>query len=149
MAIKVRKKHLFLLLLCLLLILGFFTFFGEKGILHLLRLQKELARIKEMNIKMGEENQKLKEEVRRLEHEKRYIEEIARKELGMVKEGEIIYLFDLPIKGEGSSCNPQIRRVFLADGDALILPQKELLRILEYLKARLKRLERIGIYANA
>ena len=50
---------------------------------------------------------------------------------------------------EVSSCNPQIRRVFLADGDALILPQKELLRILEYLKARLKRLERIGIYANA
>ena len=37
----------------------------------------------------------------------------------------------------------------MADGDALILPQKELLRILEYLKARLKRLERVGIYANA
>ena len=52
---------------------------------------------------MGEENQKFKEEVKRLQHEKRYIEEIARKELGMVKEGEIIYLFDLPIKGEGSS----------------------------------------------
>jgi cell division protein FtsB len=34
--------------------------------------------------------------VRRLQHEKRYIEEIARKELGMVKEGEIIYQFDLP-----------------------------------------------------
>lgn len=91
-----RKKHLFLLLLCLLLIFGFFTFFGDKGILHLLRLQRELARIKEMNIKMEEENQRLKEEVRRLQHEKRYIEEIARKELGMVKEGEIIYQFDLP-----------------------------------------------------
>lgn len=49
-----------------------------------------------MNIKMGEENQRLKEEVRRLQYEKRYIEEIARKELGMVKEGEIIYQFDLP-----------------------------------------------------
>ena len=36
----------------------------------------------------------MKEEVRRLQHEKRYIEEIARKELGMVKEGEIIYQFD-------------------------------------------------------
>lgn len=47
-------------------------------------------------MKTEEENQKLKEEVRRLQHEKRYIEEIARKELGMVKEGEIIYQFDLP-----------------------------------------------------
>jgi len=50
---------------------------------------------------------------------------------------------------EVSSYNPQIRKVFLADGDALIFPQKELLRILEYLKVRLKRLERVGIYANA
>jgi len=50
---------------------------------------------------------------------------------------------------EVSSRSPQIRRVFLADGDALALPQKDLLRILEYLKTRLKRLERVGIYANA
>jgi len=45
----------------------------------------------------------LKEEVKRLEKDKRYIEEIARKELGMVKEGEIIYQFDTPSKREGSS----------------------------------------------
>ncbi len=43
----------------------------------------------------------------------------------------------------------QIRRVFLADGDALIIPQKELLQILFYLRKKLKGLERIGIYANA
>ena len=98
-----KKKRFLLLILISFLILGFLTFFGEKGILHLLRLQKELDRIKETNTKMEEENQKLKEEVRRLQYEKRYIEEIARKELGMVKEGEIIYQFDLPIKGEGSS----------------------------------------------
>ena len=98
-----KKRRVLLLILISFLILGFFTFFGEKGVLHLLRLQKELDRIKETNMNMEEENQKLKEEVRRLQNEKRYIEEIARKELGMVKEGEIIYLFDLPIKGEGSS----------------------------------------------
>ena len=44
---------------------------------------------------MDEENLKLKEEVKRLQQDKRYIEEIARKELGMVKEGEVIYQFDL------------------------------------------------------
>lgn len=98
-----KKKRLLLLILIPLLILGTLTFFGEKGILHLLRLQKELVRIKESNIKLEEENRKLKEEVKRLEKDKRYIEEIARKELGMVKEGEIIYQFDTPSKGEGSS----------------------------------------------
>jgi radical SAM superfamily enzyme YgiQ (UPF0313 family) len=50
---------------------------------------------------------------------------------------------------EVSSCHLPIRRVFLADGDALIIPQKEVLQILFYLRKKLKGLERIGIYANA
>ncbi len=43
----------------------------------------------------------------------------------------------------------KIRRVFLADGDALSIPQKGLIQILSYLKAKLKGIERVGIYANA
>jgi radical SAM superfamily enzyme YgiQ (UPF0313 family) len=50
---------------------------------------------------------------------------------------------------EASSYRSQIQRVFLADGNALAMPQRELLRILEYLKLRLNRTERVGIYANA
>jgi radical SAM superfamily enzyme YgiQ (UPF0313 family) len=50
---------------------------------------------------------------------------------------------------EASSYLPGIRRVFLADGDALALPQKNLLRILDTLKGKLRGLERVGIYANA
>lgn len=50
---------------------------------------------------------------------------------------------------EVSSYSPRIERVFLADGDGLIIPQKELIRILSYLKAKLRGLERVGIYANA
>jgi radical SAM superfamily enzyme YgiQ (UPF0313 family) len=42
-----------------------------------------------------------------------------------------------------------IPRVFLADGDALIVPQKDLVRILSYLKQKIRGLERVGIYANA
>lgn len=91
-----RRKRFLLSVLSFFLILGLLTFFGDKGVLHLLRLKKELVRIKEVNRKIEEENRKLKEEVRQLQHEKRYIEEIARKELGMVKEGEMIYRFDLP-----------------------------------------------------
>ena len=82
------------MILVLLLILGLLTFLGDKGVLQLLRLQKELSRIKEANKGTEAENRKLREEVRRLQNEKRYIEEIARKELGMVKEDEIIYQFD-------------------------------------------------------
>lgn len=98
-----KKRSLLLLILLFFLALGVLTFLGEKGILHLFRLEKELARIKETNMKMEEENQKLREEVKRLQHEKRYIEEVARKELGMVKDGELIYLFDLPAKEKENS----------------------------------------------
>ena len=50
---------------------------------------------------------------------------------------------------EVSSYGVRIPRVFLADGDALIIPQKVLIQILQYLKMKLKGLERVGIYANA
>ena len=43
----------------------------------------------------------------------------------------------------------RIERVFLADGDALAIPQKDLLRIVSYLREKLRGLERVGIYANA
>lgn len=40
------------------------------------------------------------------------------------------------------------RRVFLADGDALIIPQPRLLRILDKLQTSVRGLERVGIYGN-
>ena len=41
------------------------------------------------------------------------------------------------------------RKVFLADGDALIIPQPKLVAILEYLIEKLPGLRRVGIYGNA
>jgi radical SAM superfamily enzyme YgiQ (UPF0313 family) len=42
-----------------------------------------------------------------------------------------------------------IHKVFLADGDALIIPQPKLLTILEYLNEKIHGLRRVGIYGNA
>jgi cell division protein FtsB len=97
---RLQRKPVLVFFFSFLLILGFFIFFGEKGILHRLRLEKELMRIKEMNAQLRDENQKLAKEVQRLRTEKEYIEEIARKELGLIKGGEILYQFD-------SSGNPK------------------------------------------
>jgi len=41
------------------------------------------------------------------------------------------------------------RRVFLCDGDALIIPQRRLLRILEEIERQLPWVTRVGVYANA
>ncbi|MFB3926178.1 MAG: radical SAM protein [Syntrophales bacterium] len=44
---------------------------------------------------------------------------------------------------------PYPDKVFLCDGDALIVPQKKLVRILESIRKYLKGVERVGVYANA
>jgi radical SAM superfamily enzyme YgiQ (UPF0313 family) len=41
------------------------------------------------------------------------------------------------------------RRVFLADGDALIIPQPKLIAIFDYLNQKISGLRRVGIYGNA
>ncbi len=42
-----------------------------------------------------------------------------------------------------------LRRVFLVDGDALIIPQERLVRILTRIREKMPWVQRIGIYANA
>jgi len=41
-----------------------------------------------------------------------------------------------------------LRRVFLADGDALILPQAKLVRILERIREEMPWIQRVGLYGN-
>jgi radical SAM superfamily enzyme YgiQ (UPF0313 family) len=49
---------------------------------------------------------------------------------------------------EAASYGP-FRKAFLADGDALIVPQPTLLAILDYLNEKISGLRRVGIYGNA
>jgi len=44
---------------------------------------------------------------------------------------------------------PYLRRIFLCDGDALIIPQERLVKILQMIRENLPRVERIGLYGNA
>jgi len=50
---------------------------------------------------------------------------------------------------EAAQSDWAIERVFLADGDSLILPQPRLMEVMEYLREKLPRLRRVGVYANA
>lgn len=49
---------------------------------------------------------------------------------------------------EAKAYERYVKRVFLADGDALILPQKRLLPIVQLIKDSFPKLERIGVYGN-
>lgn len=61
-----------------------------------------------------------------------------------IKSDEIIFS---DIEFAAQYCKRQ-RRVFLCDGDALILPQKRLVNILNRIKTRIPWVTRVGTYAN-
>lgn len=61
-----------------------------------------------------------------------------------IKPDEII-MEDIAFAAE--NCRHQ-RRIFLCDGDALIIPQKRLLKILIEIKKQLPWVTRVGVYAN-
>lgn len=67
--------------------------FMQWGFLDLKERQQELADRQAVNRSIAQENRSLEKEIRRLNHDPAYLEHIARKELGMVAEDEIVVKF--------------------------------------------------------
>jgi cell division protein FtsB len=86
-----RKQSIFLSITCLLLFsLLFFIIFGEHGLMDLNRLKTERDRLVKTNEQLTRKNLSLSVEIDRLKHDPKYIENVARQELGMIGEGELI-----------------------------------------------------------
>jgi cell division protein FtsB len=93
---KISKRPLIYVFSALLVTLSLFTIFGERGVLHLLRLRGEKRELEEKTFLLQKENELLRERIYRLRHDNLYLEKIAREELGLVRPGEIIYRFASP-----------------------------------------------------
>jgi len=88
---KVLKISLLsLVLLCL---LASWLAFGDRGFIYVYKKDKERQAYLEKIEELKKEQQKLMEEIERLSKDNDYIEQTARRELNMVKEGEVIYRF--------------------------------------------------------
>ena len=88
------NRRILIPILLLISVMIFFAFFGDKGLLQVSRLRKELKEIERANTELQRENERLKAEIEHLRTNEKYIEELARRELGLVKKGEIVYQFD-------------------------------------------------------
>jgi cell division protein FtsL len=75
-----------------LLLLGF-ALFGDRGILRALQAGRQKAALQEEVRQLEEANAELRQEIESLRNDRRYLEAIARKELGMVKDDELVYQF--------------------------------------------------------
>jgi cell division protein FtsL len=75
-----------------LLLLGF-ALFGDRGILRALQAGRQKAALQEEVRQLEAANAELRQEIESLRNDRRYLEAIARKELGMVKDDELVYQF--------------------------------------------------------
>jgi cell division protein FtsB len=90
----VRRKGVLILLIGLILLVWYFSLFGEKGLIKIIQLRRERDRIVADVSRMEEENKKLQEEIKRLREDSRYLESVARRDLGLIKENEILFIFE-------------------------------------------------------
>lgn len=63
------------------------------GVFALLKSRSELKKLQQQSITLEQENIRLQKEIDRLQNDTEYLEEIARKNYGLVRENELIYDF--------------------------------------------------------
>ncbi len=80
-----------ILFLGILLSLACLLFFGQRGFSHLITLQEQFAILESENQRIAQDNALLKKEIELLSENLAYIEDIARKQLGLVKKDELVY----------------------------------------------------------
>jgi len=85
-----RQKILLLFAILGLFSLLLFIMFSDNGLSDLFRLRGERDRLVQENIRLKRENLTLYRTIDRLKNDPAYIESIARRELGMIRKGEVI-----------------------------------------------------------
>ena len=81
-------RYLVVSLGCLLVVNGLV---GEKGVLQILKKRREAQILEQRVAAARAENARLSQEMRRLQHDAGTIEDLARRNLGLIKPGEKVY----------------------------------------------------------
>jgi cell division protein FtsB len=70
---------------------------GEKGLLEMLKKRQEYRALEQSLADVRDDNARLREEARRLQEDASAIEDLARRELGLIKPGEKLFILkDVP-----------------------------------------------------
>ncbi|HPD58164.1 MAG TPA: septum formation initiator family protein [Smithellaceae bacterium] len=78
-------------LVAFLVLMALLITFGNRGLVDNYLMNRKLASLKKENLKIAAENEELKRKIMLLKEDAAYLEYIARSELGMVRQGDIIY----------------------------------------------------------
>ncbi len=74
-------------------LVGLLITFGDRGLVDSCMMQKRLAALQKENQEIIRENSQLKHTISLLKDDLSYIEMVARNDLGMVKDGDMVYQF--------------------------------------------------------
>lgn len=91
------KKDFFKLMFCSLVLISLavaWLGFGERGFVHLYRMERERQTFLEKIHHLEQENRELMDEIQRLRTDREYMESMGRRELGLIKNDEVIYRLD-------------------------------------------------------
>lgn len=91
-----------------LLVLQVRLWFGEGSLRHVAALKQQVETLTDDNAELAERNRLMAADVRDLKEGTEAVEEIARKDLGMIRDGETFFLIVEP--GDGASDSRQDRR---------------------------------------
>ncbi|NQU13434.1 MAG: septum formation initiator family protein [Desulfobacteraceae bacterium] len=115
-----------LIILCLLIGIVAWLGFGEQGLIHLYRTEMERQAHMDKIRRLAGENQDLLEEIDRLRTDMKYVESVARRQLNLIKENEVIYRFE---KKEGGSSGLSSATVTgIEQADERMRPEREVFR---------------------
>ncbi len=96
-----RLLHIGLALVAAVIVLDALA--GDRGLLAMLRVRRQYNALAESLAKERAENARLGEQARRLREDPAAIEEVARRELGLIKPGEKVFIIkDVPATGPGT-----------------------------------------------
>ena len=85
-----RQKILLSIVILVLFSLLLFIMFSDNGLADLFKLKSDKDRLFQENTRLKRENLIMYRTIERLKNDPEYIESIARKELGMIRKGEVI-----------------------------------------------------------
>ena len=101
--IDVRQGILLSLAIIGMFVLLLIAVFGDKGAADLVHLKQKKTMLMKQNAQLERQNIEFYREIDRLENDLEYIESVARQELGMVRENEIILKVQKPPKSADSA----------------------------------------------
>jgi len=88
--VSLKKNITLILAVMTIFLMLLFIVFGENGIMDLRHLKIEKDNLSKKNDELKKENISFYREIERLKHDPRYVEDVARKELGVIGKDELI-----------------------------------------------------------